>query len=109
MSPPKRKGYLAERKVRMLLHRYGWITIRSGGSLGSADVVCLRKGKCVLMQVKSTRKPVVYVREKLPSEIEGFPLYIVVDFGYGNIRVFRPGERMSRQKGTLLEEFVEKC
>lgn len=103
----KRKGYLVERKVRMLLHQYGWVTVRSGGSLGFADLVCLKKGKCILMQVKSTRKPVLYT-EKIPLEVQGFPLYVVVDFGYWNIRVFKPGERMSSQKGTPLKEFLKK-
>jgi Holliday junction resolvase len=109
MGPPRRKGYLAERKIRMFLHRYGWTTVRSGGSLGPADLVCLRKGKCILMQVKSTRKPLLYVEGAMPREIEGFPLYVVVDFGYGDIRVFTPGERISRQAGIPLTEFIEKC
>ena len=109
MGPPKRKGYLAERKIRMFLHRYGWMTVRSGASLGPADLVCLRKGKCILIQVKSTRKPLLYVEEPMPREIEGLPLYVVVDFGYGDIRVFTPGERISRQAGIPLTEFMEKC
>jgi Holliday junction resolvase len=107
MRIPKRKGYLAERKIRMLLHKYGWVTIKSGGSLGPADLVCLRKGRCVLMQVKSTRKRSVYFKGPMPREVEGFPLYVVVDFGYRNIRVFTPGEKISRQAGILLKEFVE--
>ncbi|NHV98800.1 MAG: hypothetical protein HA496_04040 [Thaumarchaeota archaeon] len=109
MAPPKRKGYLAERKIRMFLNRHGWMTVRSGGSLGLADLVCLRKGKCILMQVKSTSKHSLYVEGPMPSEIEGFPLYVVVDFGYGNIRVFKPGEKISRQGGVPLREFLEKC
>lgn len=107
MAPPKRKGYLAERKVRMLLQRHGWMTVRSGGSLGPADLVCLRRGKCILMQVKSTRKRFLYVEGPMPREIEGFPLYVVVDFGYGDIRVFTPGGKISRQGGIRLREFME--
>jgi len=107
MSISKRKGYLAERKIRMLLRKYGWMTVKSGGSLGPADLVCLRKGRCVLMQVKSTRKRLVYFKGPMPREVEGFPLYVVVDFGYRNIRVFTPGEKISRQAGILLKEFVE--
>jgi hypothetical protein len=103
----KRKGYLVERKVRMILHRQGWVTVKSGGSLGFADLVCLKKGKCVLMQVKSTRKPVLYTG-KIPLEVQGFPLRVVVDFGYGNIRVFNPGERMSNREGIPLKEFLKK-
>lgn len=109
MAPPRRKGYLAERKIRMFLHKYGWTTVRSGGSLGPADLVCLRRGKCILMQVKSTTKRSLYVQRSIPREIEGFPLYVVVDFGYGDIRVFTPGEKISRQGGIRLREFMEKC
>ncbi|MBO3753420.1 MAG: hypothetical protein FGF53_00840 [Candidatus Brockarchaeota archaeon] len=109
MAPPRRKGYLAERKIRMFLHKYGWTTVRSGGSLGPADLVCLRRGKCILMQVKSTSKRLLYVQGSIPREIEGFPLYVVVDFGYGDIRVFTPGEKISRQGGIRLREFMEKC
>ncbi|MBO3833097.1 MAG: hypothetical protein FGF51_06935 [Candidatus Brockarchaeota archaeon] len=109
MAPPRRKGYLAERKIRMFLHKYGWTTVRSGGSLGPADLVCLRRGKCILMQVKSTSKSLLYVHGSIPREIEGFPLYVVVDFGYGDIRVFTPGEKISRQGGIRLREFMEKC
>ncbi|MCX8183578.1 MAG: hypothetical protein N3F08_04085 [Crenarchaeota archaeon] len=105
---PKRKGYLAERKIRMFLRRYGWMTVRSGGSLGPADLVCLRRGKCILMQVKSTSKNLLYVEGPMPREIEGFPLYVVVDFGYGDIRVFTPGEKISREGGIPLREFMEK-
>lgn len=104
----KKKGYLVERKVRMLLQRQGWMTVRSGGSLGFADLVCLKKGRCVLLQVKSTRKPVLYIK-KIPLEVQGFPLYVVVDFGYRNIRIFKPGERMGKQEGILLKEFLKKC
>ncbi|MGC8831835.1 MAG: hypothetical protein ACP5PQ_04575 [Thermoproteota archaeon] len=103
----KRKGYLVERKVRMLLRKQGWVTVRSGGSLGFADLVCLKKGRCILMQVKSTRKPVLYTG-KIPLEVQGFPIHVVVDFGYGNIRVFKPGERMSKQEGMLLKEFLKR-
>ncbi|MEM3465510.1 MAG: hypothetical protein QW506_00090 [Thermoproteota archaeon] len=107
MAPPKRKGYLAERKIRMLLRRHGWMTVRSGGSLGPADLVCLRRGKCILMQVKSTSKHLLYVEGPMPREIEGFPLYVVVDFGYGDIRVFTPGEKISKKGGIRLREFME--
>ncbi|MBO3841604.1 MAG: hypothetical protein FGF48_04225 [Candidatus Brockarchaeota archaeon] len=109
MAPPRRKGYLAERKIRMFLHKYGWTTVRSGGSLGPVDLVCLRRGKCILMQVKSTSKRLLYVHGSIPREIEGFPLYVVVDFGYGDIRVFTPGEKISRQGGIRLREFMKKC
>lgn len=109
MGSPKKKGYLAERKIRMLLHRHGWMTVRSGGSLGPADLVCLRRGRCILMQVKSTKKNLLYVKKPVSREIEGFPLYVAVDFGYRNIRIFVPGERINRQAGAPLKDFIKKC
>jgi Holliday junction resolvase len=107
MKNPKRKGYLAERKVRMIFQEHGWATVRSGGSLGPADLVCLGEGRCILIQVKSTKKKAIYTGETL-SEIQGFPLYVVVDFGYGNIRVFKPGEKAIREEGIPLREFLKK-
>lgn len=109
MGLPKRRGYLAERKIRAFLRRYGWMTVRSGGSLGPADIVCLRKGKCILIQVKSTKKNSLYAKGPVPKKIEGFPLYVVVDFGYRNVKVFAPDEKISREGGIPLEEFLEKC
>ncbi|MGQ9478742.1 MAG: hypothetical protein ACUVQ0_01810 [Thermoproteota archaeon] len=108
MNQPKKKGYIVERKIRTIFSKEGWITIRSGGSLGFADIVCLKDGKCVLLQVKSTRRNVLYVEKRIPSQVEGFPLYVVVDFGHGNIRVFKPGGKMSREEGMPLEEFLRK-
>lgn len=107
MKCSKRKGYVVERKVRMFFQRHGWATIKSGGSLGLVDVVCLKKGRCILMQVKSTKKTTLYAVEKISHEIQGFPLYFVVDFGYGNIRVFKSSERMDRKGGMTLSEFVK--
>jgi Holliday junction resolvase len=106
MKHSKRKGYLAERKVRMILNEHGWTTIRSGGSLGSADLVCLWRGRCILIQVKSTSKSTFYT-SRIPTEIQGFPLYVVVDFGYGNIRVFKPGEKATENGGTPLSKFLK--
>lgn len=106
MKYSKRKGYLAERKVRSIFHEHGWMTVRSGGSLGSADLVCLRNGKCILVQVKSTSKNTLYMN-RIPTEIQGFPLYVVVDFGYGNIRVFKPGEKATEDGGIPLSKFLK--
>ncbi len=106
MKYSKRKGYLAERKVRMILNKHGWTTVRSGGSLGSADLVCLWRGRCILIQVKSTSKSALYT-SRIPKEIQGFPLYVVVDFGYGNIRVFKPGEKATESGGVPLSKFLK--
>lgn len=100
----KLKGYLAERKIRKAFEKAGWATIRSGGSQGPADLVCLKNKTCILIQVKSTRRKTL--RVELPSMIQGFPLFIIVDFGYNRVRVFKPGELISWRRGLGLEAFL---
>jgi len=106
MKYSKRKGYIAEWKVRRILQKNGWTIVRSGGSLGFADLVCLWRGQCILIQVKSTSKKILY-SHRMPTDIQGFPLYVVVDFGYGNIRVFKPDEKMVKDRGVPLKEFLK--
>jgi Holliday junction resolvase len=48
----KRKGYRVERKIRQIFESNGWRVIRAGASLGEADLVCLKKSKFILMQIK---------------------------------------------------------
>jgi hypothetical protein len=103
----KLKGYLAERRVRKAFEARGWTTIRSGGSVGYADLVCLKNKTCLLLQVKATRRKSLNVKG-LPSEIAGFPLFLVVDFGYGCLKVFRAGEFASKRRGTFLKDFLAK-
>ncbi|MEM7814234.1 MAG: hypothetical protein QXK48_01480 [Candidatus Aenigmatarchaeota archaeon] len=97
-----------ERKVRLLFEKYGWKVIRAGASLGEADLICIKNKKCILLQVKSTRKKVLYFYGDLVKEIEGFPFFLVVDFGYGNIRILKPEEKIFPDSGMLLKDFLEK-
>jgi len=101
----KLKGYLVERKVRKAFEAAGWMTIRSGGSQGPADLVCLKAGRCILIQVKATRRRSLRV-EGLPLEIQGFPLFLIVDFGYNRIKAFKPGDLVSRSRGMPLDSFI---
>jgi len=39
----------------------------------------------------------------MPAEIQGFPLFQIVDFSYGCIKAFRPGDFISKAKGVSLE------
>lgn len=48
MSNRTRGDYL-EHQTRDALAQYGWLVIRSGGSLGCADLVALRVGKMPLL------------------------------------------------------------
>jgi hypothetical protein len=102
------KGYRAERKVRILFESNGWIVIRAGASLGEADLICLKKGKCVLLQIKSTKKKTFYYYGWMKDRLEGFPYYLVVDFGYGKIRILKPEQKVNTGDGMNINEFLYK-
>lgn len=44
MHSNRARGDYLERQTRAALRQYGWLVIRSGGSLGVADLVALRAG-----------------------------------------------------------------
>ncbi len=104
----KKKGYRVERKIRKIFETYGWKTIRSGASLGEADIICLKKGKCLLLQIKSSKKKVFYYYDYMGKKLEGFPFFVVVDFGYGKIRVTKPKKKISIDDGIDIKEFLNK-
>ena len=104
---PKRRGYMVERKIRMAFEGVGWKTIRAGASLGEADIVCIKGGKCILLQIKATKKHKFYYYEYLKPKLEGFPFYLIVDFGYGRIRILHPRRIVSPEDGAPLEEFLK--
>ena len=102
----KRKGYRAERKIRMLLEKSGWVVTRAGASLGEADLVCLKDKKCILLQIKSTSKKTFYYYGYNKPMFQGFPFFIVVDFGYGKIKISPPTRKINIYEGEDLEEFL---
>ncbi len=104
----KKKGYRVERKIRLLFEEHGWRVVRAGGSLGEADLICLKKGKCILLQVKSTRKQTLYFYGSVRKNIEGFPFFLVVDFGYGKMRVCEPKNKIGQNDGIDLKDFLKK-
>jgi len=104
----RRRGYVVERKVRLTFDKFGWKTIRAGASLGEADLICIKKGKCILLQVKSTKKDKFYYYDYTSSELEGLPFYLVVDFGYGKTRIIPPKKTVTPKDGKDLKEFLSK-
>jgi len=104
----KRKGYRVERKIRIMFEDRGWRVVRAGASLGQADLICIKSKKCFLIQVKSTNKKAFYFYESFSKRIEGFPFFLVVDFGYGNIRILPPQKKVLPGDGELLEHFLDK-
>jgi Holliday junction resolvase len=94
MFKNKRKGYVVERKIKILLEKNGWKVVRAGGSIGEADLVCIKNGKCIMLQIKSSKKKTFYYYGYMKDSLAGVPFYLVVDFGYGKIRVVRPMKRV---------------
>jgi Holliday junction resolvase len=104
----KRKGYRVERKIRLVLEREGWKVVRAGASLGEADLICIKNGKCILLQIKSTKKKSLYYYGYMKNKIEGFPYFLVVDFGYGKIRILYPKGKVEVTEGMDFIEFLRK-
>jgi len=104
----KRKGYRVERNIRLVLEGDGWKVVRAGASLGEADLICIKNGKCILLQVKSTKKKTFYYYGYMKDMIEQFPYFLVVDFGYGKVRILHPKGKVQAGEGTDFREFLRK-
>jgi len=104
----KKKGYRTERKIKIIFENKGWTVTRAGASLGEADLICLKNGKCLLIQVKSTRKKTLYYRGYMKKKLTGFPFFVVVDFGYGKIRILKPQKKIEKKSGMSLDNFLKK-
>jgi len=102
----RKKGYRVETKIRKMFEAAGWRVLRSGASLGEADLICFKNGTCIMLQVKSTAKPKFYYNEYMEKMLEGFEFYLVVDFGYGKTRVMHPQKAVSPGDGTDIKEFL---
>ncbi len=106
MVDSRRKGYRVESKIRKMFENHGWRIVRSGASLGESDLICFRNGSCIMLQIKSTSKKKFYYREYMEKMLEGFEFYLVVDFGYGKIRVMHPQRIVSPEDGVDIKKFL---
>lgn len=104
----KSKGYRVERKIKMIFEKRGWNVVRAGASLGRADLICLKRSKCLLLQVKSTKKKTFYYYGYMEKTLDGFPFLLVVDFGYGRIRIITPRKKVKIEDGQTIDEFLRK-
>ncbi len=102
----KLRGYRAERKIRLMFEAAGWKVVRAGASLGEADLVCIKSAKCLLLQIKSTKKKTFYYYEYMKDRLEDFPFFLVVDFGYGKIRGLPPKKKVTPDDGAPIEELL---
>ena len=103
----KRKGYRVERKIRMILEKFGWIVTRAGASLGEADLICLKDKRCILLQIKSTNKKTFYYYGYNKPIFQGFQFFLVVDFGYNKIKVLQPTNKVVVSDGQTINTFLE--
>jgi len=108
MTKTKAKGYRTERKIRKMFEKSGWLVFRAGASLGEADLVCMKEKKCIFLQIKSTVKDTLYYYGSQKNRLEGFPFYLVVDFGYGKIRILPPKHKISSSSGKAIEDFLRR-
>lgn len=106
MSSSKAKGYRSERKIKLIFEEHGWKTVRSGASLGEADLICIKGGRCLMIQIKSTKKKKLYYYEYFGPKLEGMEFYLIVDFGYGKIRILPPAKVSTPEDGEDLREFL---
>lgn len=104
----KARGYRVERNIRLLFENAGWKIVRAGASLGEADLICVKAGKCILLQIKSTKKKALYYYGYMKDKLEDFPFFVVVDFGYGKTRVSHPKKKITIDDGEPLEKFLRK-
>ena len=108
MMKNKKKGYIIERKIKLLFEKHGWKVVRAGGSIGEADLVCVKNGKCIFIQIKSSKKQALYYYGYKKDFLEGFPFYLLVDFGYGKIRILKPADKVTIDGGESIEKFIKK-
>ena len=106
MVDSRKKGYRVESKIRKMFEERGWRIVRSGASLGESDLICFKNGNCVMLQIKSTSKKRFYFNEYMEKMLEGFEFYLVVDFGYGKIRVMHPQKIVNPTDGIDIKEFL---
>lgn len=106
MVHTKMKGYRAERKIKLLFEKNGWIVVRAGASLGEADLICMKNGTCLMLQIKSSKKKKFYYYGYMQNELEKFPFLLVIDFGYGKIRVMHPQKVSTKDDGQDVAEFL---
>lgn len=107
MVDSRKKGYRTEYKIRKMFESAGWKVVRSGASLGQADLICFKNGTCIMLQIKSTSKKKFYYGEYMEKMLEGFEFYLIVDFGYGKVRILHPQKIVSRENGQSLSEFIK--
>jgi Holliday junction resolvase len=84
----------------------GWAVVRSGGSLGPVDLVCVKHGQAMLVQVKRSTGTYLYLGRDIRKQVRGFAVVFVADFGRGNIRVVPRKISVTPKDGVPVREFL---
>ncbi len=123
----KQFGSNAERELLRKIWNVGWACIRVAGSgstgFPAPDLVLMRDGRSILIEVKSTRNGSIYIREEQLyelnhlREISRAEVYIAAKFVGNGWYFFKLDDIMSDRRITLeraqkegmsFREFVEK-
>ncbi|MEM0456013.1 MAG: hypothetical protein QXL02_01475 [Candidatus Anstonellales archaeon] len=87
------RGIRVERKLRDILKQNGFLVIRAAGSgYDTPDLIAMKGGRAVVIEVKTTKKDVIYFREEQYKSMsqfyqEGFKVIIAV-YTRGNFRFY---------------------
>jgi len=108
MVDSRKKGYRVEYKIKKLFEKFGWKMVRSGASIGEADLICFKNGTCLMLQVKSISKKKFYYNEYMKMMLEGFEFYLIVDFGYGKTRILHPQKTVGPTDGEDILKFLKR-
>jgi hypothetical protein len=66
----------------------------------------MKRGRILLVQVKRKANGPLYLTEKIPEKVQGFPVVLVIDFGRGNVRAVPKKHKISALDGTPLGQFL---
>jgi len=78
MARQYRYGASRERALKKMLEKRGWFVVRAAGSKGAVDLLAVKDGKCVGIQVKSgTARPTSEEKKQL-SDLTKFGMETII-------------------------------
>ena len=102
-----RKGYRFEYQIKKKLEKDGWLVVRSGRSLGIADLIAIKDRMVLFLQLKATKGKIFYYKGEMRDEIQGFPFRLVVRFDRRKTIVTEPKKKITPEDGIEFSRFLE--